>query len=432
MTVTEALEYIHSVSWMGSRPGLSRTIELLEKMGNPQNELKFIHVAGTNGKGSTCAMSASVLQAAGYKVGLYTSPFIERFNERMRINGVDISDKELAEITEFVKPFAESMSDHPTEFELVTAIGFEFFKRNNCDIVVLEVGLGGELDSTNVIDAPVVAAITEIALDHTKVLGDTVEEIASAKAGIIKSGTTVVSANNDPAAAKVVRTRCETLGCQCITPDFDAIVNKYCDINGIHFELNGVKYNVPLCGTYQFRNAAMALEIVSVLNKKGYKIGAEAVKAGLAKVTWKARFEILSKEPCFIYDGGHNPQGVAAAVESYKTHFGTVKPIVVVGVMADKDYAAEMKLLATIAKTFITVLPDNPRALNPSSLAATIRSVGGKAIPRNDMKKGIRRALELADNKHPVLALGSLYMYADVKRTFFEIIFANSGQKNDI
>ncbi len=425
MNVTEALEYIHSVSWMGSRPGLSRTRELLGKMGNPQNALKFVHVAGTNGKGSTCAMCASVLQAAGYRTGLYTSPYIERFNERMRVNGVDISDAELAEITEFVKPFAEAMQDHPTEFELVTAIGFEFFKRKKCDIVVLEVGLGGELDSTNVIETPLVSVITEIALDHVKVLGDSIEEIAKAKAGIIKRGRPVVSADNETSAAQVIHEYCMRLGSEHITPDFNSLANRLCDREGIHFSYKGRRYDVPLCGTYQFRNVAIAISVVETLNNHGFKIDDEALSKGLATVSWKARFELLSQHPCFIYDGGHNPQGVKAAIESYKAHFGNVSPVVLVGVMADKDYTTEMALLAEIAKTFVTVLPDNPRALAPSLLAETIRSVGGTAIPRTNMRKGVELALEIASPDTPVFALGSLYMYADIKRTFFEIISRN-------
>ena len=223
MNINETLSYIHSVSWMGSRPGLSRTRELLRLMGDPQNKLRFVHVAGTNGKGSTCSMTASILQAAGYRVGLYTSPYILRFNERMKVDGVDISDEELSEITEYVKPFAESMAEHPTEFELVTAIGFEFFYRRRCDVVVLEVGLGGELDSTNVIEPPLLSVITEIDFDHTGVLGNTITEIASAKAGIIKAGTPVVSADNLPESAAVIDETCRARGCVHITPPYSDI-----------------------------------------------------------------------------------------------------------------------------------------------------------------------------------------------------------------
>ena len=200
MTYQEALDYIHSVCWKGSRPGLERTIELTERLGRPQDTLKFIHVAGTNGKGSTSAMLASILQQAGYKVGLYTSPFILRFNERMRINGEDVPDEELAQITALVRPHADAMEDTPTEFELITAIALCYFARNHCDYVVFEVGMGGRLDSTNVIAAESVAAsvITGIAMDHTAFLGDTPEKIAAEKAGIIKANVPVVYGGNHP------------------------------------------------------------------------------------------------------------------------------------------------------------------------------------------------------------------------------------------
>ena len=202
MTVQEALTYIHSVCWKGSVPGLERTRELLERMGNPEKSLRFVHIAGTNGKGSTAAMTASILRQAGYKTGLYTSPYILRFHERMQVDGVEISDEELADVTEFVRPHAEAMADHPTEFELVSCIAFEYFKRKCCDIVVLEVGMGGELDSTNVIDTPEVAVITNIGLDHTEYLGDTLEKVASAKAGIIKKGGTAVLYRSTPSVER--------------------------------------------------------------------------------------------------------------------------------------------------------------------------------------------------------------------------------------
>ena len=204
MTYKEALEYIHSVTWMGSRPGLSRITELCEKMNNPQNSLRFVHVAGTNGKGSFSCMLSEILREAGYRVGLFTSPFIKEFNERIRINGENIADEDLAEVTEYVRGFADTMADLPTEFELITAIALEYFRRQNCDIVVLEVGMGGRLDSTNVIRTPVLSVITEISLDHTGMLGDTVEAIAAEKAGIIKAGVPVMFSGTDERARAVV------------------------------------------------------------------------------------------------------------------------------------------------------------------------------------------------------------------------------------
>ena len=224
MNYDEALTYIHSVCWKGTIPGLSRTRELLKRMGNPERKLKFVHIAGTNGKGSTAAMTASILRKAGYRTGLYTSPFLFRFNERMNVDGLDIADQELAEITEFVKPHAEAMAEHPTEFELVTAIAMEYFARHRCDIVVLEVGLGGALDSTNVIDPPEVAVICNIGLDHTEILGNTLEEVASAKAGIIKPGCQVALYQEAPSVDAVFEAACKEQGAKLHRADFDAIV----------------------------------------------------------------------------------------------------------------------------------------------------------------------------------------------------------------
>lgn len=414
MNYEQALGYIHGVSWLGSKPGLSRTRALLALMGNPQDGLRFVHVAGTNGKGSTCAMLASVLKAAGYKTGLYTSPYIVRFNERMQINGEEISDTELAEITGYVKRFADTLEDEPTEFELVTAIGFEYFRRNACDIVVLEVGMGGALDSTNVIAAPLLAVITELALDHTAVLGATLAEIATAKAGIIKSGCTVLSADNTEEGAAVVADTCNRLSCPRYTPDYAAVTGRECTADGIAFSYHGRRYKIGLCGTYQFRNAATVLKAVELLAERGLQIDGNAVIAGLASVRWRARFELLKKSPAFIYDGGHNPQGVAAAIESYRAHFGCVKPVVLIGLMADKDYKRELAMLSALADRFVAVRPDNPRALAAESLAAEIRTVGCSCVAAETVAKGVETAMEIANGKCPVLALGSLYMYGEV------------------
>ncbi len=413
MTVEKALEYIHSVSWMGSRPGLGRTKELLELMGNPQNHLRFVHVAGTNGKGSVSAMTASILKQAGYKVGLYTSPYILRFNERMQVDGVEISNAELAEITEYVMPFAESMADHPTEFELVTAIGFEYFARNNCDIVVLEVGLGGELDSTNVIETAVLSVITEIDFDHMGVLGDTIEAIAYAKAGIIKAGTPVVSADNLTAAANVVEKVCAEKRCTHITPAFEAIEDKALNEEGISFVFRGQRYYVPLLGEYQYRNALMAITVAQELGALGYGINEEHIISGLASVRWRGRFELLCKKPLLIYDGGHNPQGVSAAAESFGKRFG--KGVVLMGVMADKDYAKEIRSLLPVACKFVTVTPSNPRALPAKQLAEKIKGLGGDAVWASTVEDGVAKAAELSGTEIPIFALGSLYMYSEIK-----------------
>lgn len=418
MTYEQALTYIHSVSWMGSRPGLSRTKELLRRMGDPHKGLRFVHVAGTNGKGSTCAMIASILQAAGLRVGLYTSPYILRFNERIRVNGEDIPDEALAKVTEYVRQFAECMEEHPTEFELVTAIGFAYFARQKCDVVVLEVGLGGELDSTNVIDAPLLSVITEIDFDHMGVLGSTIEQIAAAKAGIIKAHAPVLSADNLPASAAVIHRVAREKGCECFTPDYAAVSDRVCDGQGIRFCMDGEEYFVPLLGDYQYRNAAMAITAARILARRGLPLDGSHIKAGLAAVGWRGRFEKLGDRPLTYYDGGHNPQGVAAAVSSYRALYPNTAATVLIGVMADKDYAVEIETLLPIAHRFVTVRPDNPRALSAEALADKIASLGGIATPAQTVEQGVRLAAKIAAGERPVLALGSLYMYAELHAAY--------------
>ena len=248
MTYDEAIGYIHSISWRGSRPGLSRISELTKMIGDPQDSLSFVHVAGTNGKGSFCCMLEAVLRAAGYKTGLFTSPFVKDFTERMRVSGRDIEKDELAECTEYVKSFADKMADPPTEFELITAIAFEYFRRKKCDVVVCEVGMGGRLDSTNVIKAPALAVITEIALDHMAYLGPTVEAIAGEKAGIIKKGSRVLFTGTDENARRVVKAAAERVGAPYAEPDYGALSVLSSSVEGSEFDYRGARYRVPLAG----------------------------------------------------------------------------------------------------------------------------------------------------------------------------------------
>ena len=273
MNVNEAIEYIHSVFWKGSIPGLSRTQELLAKMGNPEKDLKFVHIAGTNGKGSTAAMTASILRKAGYRTGLYTSPYIYRFHERMQIDGVEISDEDLIAITEYVKPLADSMKESPTEFELVCAIAFEYFKRKQCDIVVLEVGMGGAMDATNVIETPEVAVITNIGLDHTEVLGDTVEAIAETKSGIFKENGHAVVYRSTPSVEAVYERICAEKNVQLKKADFDGLTLKSHSLDGQVFDCGARKdLLLPLLGVHQLHNAAVVLSIADTLIEEGWKI----------------------------------------------------------------------------------------------------------------------------------------------------------------
>lgn len=416
MNYEEALNYIHSVCWKGSVPGLSRTQELLARMGNPEKKLKYVHIAGTNGKGSTASMTASILRKAGYRVGLYTSPFIFRFNERMAVDGKDIDDDELAEITEFVKPHASAMTESPTEFELVTAIAMEYFVRHQCDIVCLEVGLGGELDSTNVIDSPEVAVLCNLGLEHTDVLGDTIEEIAAAKAGIIKSGCHVAAYGNIPSVEAVYEEKCAAVGAELRYADFDSICLHEHSFLGQRFDCAGMKdLFLPLLGEHQLKNAAVVLCAIGCLRDRGWKISDEHIREGMKTVSWPGRFELLSRDPDFIVDGGHNPQCLEALAKNVEDYLSGREITALVGVMADKDYATMFASMAPYVTRFVTVTPDNPRAMKAPDLAVALERFGKPAIPCGSVREGVLEAIRLASPDGIVLAFGSLYMVGDIR-----------------
>ena len=419
MTYEEALSYIHSICWKGSKLGLDRTRELLGKLDDPQKELKFIHIAGTNGKGSTAAMLSSILEEAGYRVGLYTSPFINRFNERMQVNHQPIPDEELAALTEYVRPHADAMADSPTEFELITALAMVWFARQKCDIVVLEVGMGGELDSTNIIDVPEAAVIAAMGLDHVKELGPTMADIARAKAGIIKEGGRVVSYGGNLEADEVIAAVCRARNASLCQPDFSAIVPGDFSLEGQTFSYKGWRgLRIPLVGAYQMNNAAVVLETVEVLRQRGWSVSDEAVRQGLADTRWPARFEVLRRDPVFIVDGGHNPHGIRATAESLRRLFPGRKITFVTGVMADKDVEHILGLIVPLADQFFTVRPDNPRAMDAGELARRIEAMGAKATACASVRDGVDRAIQ-AEGPHGVAcALGSLYMSGEVRSCF--------------
>ncbi|MBQ8755792.1 MAG: bifunctional folylpolyglutamate synthase/dihydrofolate synthase [Lentisphaeria bacterium] len=416
MNYNETLEYIHSVSWKGSRPGLERTRERLYLMKNPEKKLKFVHIAGTNGKGSTASMTANILEKAGYTVGLYTSPYIFSFNERMRVNGENISDSDLVSVTEFVKPLAEKMTDSPTEFELVTCIAFEYFYRKKCDIVVLEVGMGGELDSTNVIEPPEVSVITNIGLDHTDFLGDTLEKIAETKSKIIKENSIAVLYPSTKGVEEVVEKRCHDVNSRLIKADFDAVISKEKSLSGQTFDYKGLKnVKLPLLGKHQLNNTATVFAVIDGLRSKGWNISDTAVREGIESVRWQGRFELVSESPTFIVDGGHNPQCAASLFENVKSYLGGKKLVVLTGVLADKDFESMYADMATLTSEFVTVTPPNPRALSAEKLAEYLTRFGKTATPCKTIDEGVRLAKEKAGEKGAVLAYGSLYMVADIE-----------------
>lgn len=416
MTYEEALQYIHSVCWMGTIPGLDRIRELLSRIGSPEKKLKFVHIAGTNGKGSTAAMTASILQKAGYRTGLYTSPYLIRFNERMSVDGQDIPDETLAEITEFVMPHADAMAEHPTEFDLVTAIAMEFFARQNCDIVVLEVGLGGLLDSTNVIDPPEAAVITNIGLDHTEYLGNTLPEIAQAKAGIIKEGCQVVTYRGAPEVEAVFERVCRERGATLRKPDFSEITLKEHSFAGQIFDYGPYEnLRIPLLGAHQLKNAAVVLTIVEALRAKGWSIPDSSVYEGMESVRWPCRFELLRRDPVFIIDGGHNPQCLEALAANVRDYLAGRDITALTGVMADKDYAHMYETMSPLVSRYVAVTPNNPRSLPAKELQAFLGRYGKPATACETVAQGVLEAMRQAGKDGVVLAFGSLYMAGDVR-----------------
>lgn len=422
MNVTEAIEYIHSVCWKGSIPGLSRTLELLKKMGNPEKKLKFVHIAGTNGKGSTAAMTASILRKAGYRTGLYTSPYIYRFHERMQVDGVEITDEELVAVTEYVKPLAESMTESPTEFELVCCIAFEYFLRKQCDIVVLEVGMGGAFDATNVIETPEVAVITNIGLDHTEVLGDTLEKIAETKAGIFKDNGHAVIYRGKPSVEAVFEHECAQKNTVLTKADFDSLNLTKHTLDGQVFDCGDRKDLVlPLLGDHQLHNASVVLSVIDTLRKIGWKISEDNIRDGLRDVRWPGRFDIVSRNPLFIIDGGHNPQCIEALVKNIEDYLKDRNVIAITGVLADKDYADMYVPVMPYVSQFVCITPPNPRKLESSELAKYLRTKGANALACDTILDGVKTALDLAGNDGVVLCFGSLYSIGSIRDSLISL-----------
>lgn len=416
MNAEQAIAYIHSVCWKGSIPGLGRTQELLEKMGNPEKKLKFVHIAGTNGKGSTAAMTASILSKAGYRTGLYTSPYIYRFHERIQVDGVEISDEDLTEITEYVKPLADSMAQSPTEFELVCCIAFEYFYRKKCDIVVLEVGMGGAWDATNVIEVPEVAVITNIGLDHTEYLGDTVEKIAETKSGIFKPHGHAVVYRSIPSVEAVYERVCAERDVSLRKADFDGLVLKAHTLEGQVFDCGSRKNLVlPLLGDHQLHNASVVLSIADTLIGEGWNISEQNIYDGIRDVRWPGRFDIVCRKPLFIIDGGHNPQCIEALVKNIRDYLAGKKVIALTGVLADKDYADMYKPVMPLVDRFVCITPPNPRKLEAEQLARYLRKAGAQAQASESILDGVKKAMDLAGEDGVVLCFGSLYSIGGIR-----------------
>ncbi|MDD7177817.1 MAG: folylpolyglutamate synthase/dihydrofolate synthase family protein [Lachnospiraceae bacterium] len=427
MTYREAEAFIKKSYDQVIRLGLERMEVLLDKLGNPQEKLKFIHVAGTNGKGSVCAMTARILQCAGYQTGLFTSPVISDYREQFQIYGKMISKDDFARLAEMVKDACEQMDDPPSEFEKAVALAFLYFAERQCDLVVLEVGLGGIDDATNVIRTPEVAAIVNIDFDHMGFLGNTLVEIAQKKAGIIKEHATVVTTEQKPEVMAVLQERCTVMHATLIQTSAADIRVREKSLAGQCFDYENKCYKgsirrqnitLPLLGDHQCENAAVVLAIIDRLIQKGYDISLDAIREGMKSVRWPGRFEVVLKDPLFIVDGAHNPDGIDALSHNLKEYCPGEKFIFITGILKDKDYNEMLSQMLPFADSFVTITPDNPRAMSAEECAQAIRACGfgGEVLVSTDTAQAVFEALCLTEKKHiGVCAFGSLYSVGKIK-----------------
>ena len=420
MTYEQALEIISGRTVFGSRPGLERINRLLEGLGNPHKKLKFVHVAGTNGKGTTSTYIASVLQCCGYKVGLYTSPYVVDFRERFVINGEMISKEELARQVEKVAPIADAMTDDPvTEFTFITALAFNWYAEQNCDIVVLEVGLGGRFDATNAIDCPEAAVITSVALDHTGVLGDTVSQIAFEKAGIVKEGGSVAMyPDQNPEALEVFKKVCPERNAKLYCPDISSLEIKNSDLFGTDYILGGKEYHIPFSGIHQVYNSINALTAFEILRTKGFNISDANITEGFGKARIAARMEILSKDfPLILMDGGHNEDCAIALEKVINNNLKGRNITAIMGMMADKDVDSYLNKVVPYFNKVITLRPENPRSMSAAELAELAKAYCSDSAPAATVEEAVSAALE---NTDCVVVCGSFYMASEVRPVILE------------
>lgn len=427
MNYSEALEYINDKDKFGSRLGLTSIGKLLDLLGNPQESLDCIHIGGTNGKGSTGSFLSNVLIQAGYKVGLFTSPYIERFNERIQINGIDIADEELGRLTGIVKEKADIMLEegyeHPTTFEILTAIGFMYFMERKVDYLVLEVGLGGRYDSTNIIKKPLVSVITTIDYDHVDVLGDTLEKIAFQKGGIIKKDSLVVSYPQKEQAMKVLIDIADEMNASLYSFHLENVEIKDISRNGASFNFKYKDYiledlKINMLGEYQVYNASLALTTIFILRENGLvSISDSDILTGLEKTKWPGRLEVLGENPSFLIDGAHNVQGIDQLKKALKL-FSYKRLILGIAILKDKDTSKMLELLAPMADLIIATEVRMPRKLDALELGDKMEKYKKDIYIEKDIKGAVERALELANKDDMIVFGGSLYLIGEVKTIF--------------
>lgn len=408
--MSKAQEYIYSFGAFGKTPGLARINALLKLLGEPQDSLRFIHVAGTNGKGSTCTYISNILRLAGYKTGLYLSPYVLDFRERFQINGEMIAEDELDSLCDTVRAAADKLPREllPTQFDLITAIAFLYYKAHRCDVVVLETGLGGLYDSTNCIKSPLCSVITSISYDHTAVLGDTMEKIAAQKAGIIKDGCPTAAYPKLPdSALRVICGTAKVKNSAVTVPDLEKLHVKDNGIYGSDVKYGELEFSLKLCGAFQPLNAVTAVEAVRL---SGLSVSRENITEGLSSTVFPARCEVLRREPLVLLDGGHNPDGILQLSGFIKSNVKT-PAVAVMGMMADKDVESSLGTIAPLFYKIFCVKPQNPRSMSANGLAA-VGSKFTECIPCESVKEGIIKAL--AENNSTVIC-GSLYLASEAR-----------------
>lgn len=419
MNWQESLAWLEVLGQFGSRPGLERINQVLDVLGRPEKGLNIIHVAGTNGKGSVCTFISSVLTAAGYRTGLYTSPHLVHYNERFQIDKMVAEEEELAYYFTQVRTAIEKLNAVNglvlTEFEVLTVVAFLYFAAHRVDYLVLEVGMGGRLDATNVV-VPKLSIITRIGLDHMAVLGSTIAAIAGEKAGIIKQQVPVVMAAQEPEAADCIRAAAEKNKAKLyITQELVAVNPKDYNLSGQRFDLKVADRSfsdlyIKLLGPHQLENVATAVCAFKALSDQGVSVSDEALRQGLREASWPARFEVVRTNPLAIVDGAHNPNGAEALAHTVSQYLPQLRPILLLGVLADKDVDAILKIFASFAAKAVVTRPDSPRARTPEEVAAKLKNLGVEAVVEADIKAAVDKVLALAEPKDVVLVCGSLYL----------------------
>lgn len=420
MTYQEAREFIDSSNRYNGKQSLSAIAQLLKRLGEPQEHLKIIHVGGTNGKGSTAAYLAGVLAAQGYRTGRFISPSVFSYRECIQLDQEHIEEQDICDMVGIIKPVFDGMAkeevDLPTPFELETAMAFLYFKRKQVDFAIMEVGMGGRLDATNVVKQPLLSIITSVSMDHMQFLGDTLEKIAREKAGIIKKQVPVIAGDTKPEAFRVIKQVCQENNSRLITAT-GSITDTVFSPEGTKFNYRDEEYQIRLLGEYQIHNAILAIEAVGELRRCGYPVSDDAVKDGLSNTSWGGRLEIIAKEPYFIIDGAHNEDAAIQLRNAINQVFPAQRKIFIMGVLADKDYKRILKLTASLADIIFTITPDNSRALDSGKLAKEAALfTKARVIDAQNTKKAVSCAYECAGKADLILAFGSLSFLKDIRQ----------------